>query len=887
MMRAVLMAGGSGTRLRPLTCDLPKPMVPILNRPIAEHIINLLKRHHIREVIATLHYLPDVMRDYFQDGSDFGVQITYAVEEDQPLGTAGCVKNIAELLDQTFLVISGDCITDFDLSAAIAFHKQKGSKATLILTRVSNPLEFGVVITDENYCINRFLEKPSTSEIFSDTINTGIYILEPEVLDYLPLDEESDFSKDLFPLMLAKGEPMYGYIAEGYWCDVGHLDIYREAQYDALLRRVKLDFDYPEMAGRVSDSRNWGAMYRSLESVNHGDGHLASTSVLLDPDSPSRRIWIGQNTYIDPSARLEPPIIIGHNCRIGPRVQISAGTVIGDNVTIAADADLKRPIIWNGAIVGEEAHLRACVITRGTRVDRRAHVLEGAVVGSLSTVGEEAQVSPGVRVWPSKRVEPGATLNINLIWGNAAYRNLFGQRGVSGLANVDITPEFAVKLGAAYGSTLKPGAQVTVSRDQRSISRMVTRSLIAGLMSVGVNVQNLEAVAIPVSRAVIPTLAVAGGIHVRVDPNRSDNILIEFLDHKGINISKGQEKKIEGAFFKEDFRRAQIHEIGNVVYPSQVLDTYSTAFEKRLNIRSIRHTSSKVVIDYVYAVSGAVLPQLLAKFGCDAVVLNASLSLTAPSNGDREVLLNQLGHVVEALQATFGVQVSANGEQMILVDEAGIPIRGEMLTALMTEMMLTFHPRGAIVVPVQTSSAVEQIARRHDGRVIRTKANPTALMEACHTNPNVILGGSGEMGFIFPQLHPGFDAMFCIAKLIEMLTLQERTLGQLRSELPRICHKTYTIRCPWTIKGALMRHLVESHPASNLELIDGVKIFNYRSDSWVLVLPDAGEPLVHIFADSDDRGWVDEILREYRARVQEFVDQEQRVDEKPILHREF
>jgi len=175
-MRAVLMAGGSGTRLRPLTCDLPKPMVPILNRPIAEHIINLLRKHDITEIITTLHYLPDVMRDYFQDGSDFGVKITYAVEEDQPLGTAGCVKNIAEWLDDTFLVISGDSITDFDLQKAIAFHKSKNSKATLVLTRVANPIEFGVVITDKEGRIRRFIEKPSTSEIFSDTVNTGTYI---------------------------------------------------------------------------------------------------------------------------------------------------------------------------------------------------------------------------------------------------------------------------------------------------------------------------------------------------------------------------------------------------------------------------------------------------------------------------------------------------------------------------------------------------------------------------------------------------------------------------------------------------------------------------------------------------------------------------------------
>lgn len=836
-MRAVLMAGGSGTRLRPLTCDLPKPMVPVLNRPIAEHIINLLKRHNITEIIATLYYLPDIMRDYFQDGSDFGVQMTYAVEEEQPLGTAGCVKNIQQWLDGTFVTISGDAITDFDLQAAIAFHRQKKSKATLILTRVPNPVEFGVVITDAEGKINRFLEKPSLSEIFSDTVNTGTYILEPEVLDYLPENEESDFSKDLFPLLLEQNEPMYGYVAEGYWCDVGHLEAYREAQYDGLEKKVKLDFPY----------------YEKPEGI-----------------------WIGNNTYVDPSAVINSPAMIGDNCRIGARVQIEAGTVIGDNVTIGSDADLKRPIIWNGATVGEEAHLRACVISRGTRMDRRSQALEGSVVGSLSIVGEEAQIAPGVRVWPSKRIESGAILNINLIWGNTAQRNLFGQRGVSGLANVDLTPEFVVKLGASYGSTLKLDSTVIVSRDQRSVSRMIGRAMIAGLMSAGINVDNLEATAIPITRTIMTNrVNVAGGIHIRLDPSRPDYLLIEFFDRQGISISKSQEKKIEGAYFKEDLRRVAIEEIGAVGYPSGIMDTYSRTFERHINIEAVRSSSSKIVIDYVYAVAGAILPQLLAKFGCDAVVLNASLKETAISTMQKEVLLNQLGQVVEALKANFGVQVSANGEQLILVDEAGLPIRGEALTALMVNTIFTANPRSTVVVPVNASSAVEEIARRHDGTVIRTKVNPTALMEASQENPHVVLGGNSDMGFIFPQLHPGFDAMFSIAKLIEMLTIQERSLADLRHDLPNVCHKLCSIRCPWKIKGSLMRYLVETHPTENLELIDGVKIINPQNDNWVLILPDAGEPLVHIYANSCDRFWVDQQLAEYRQRVQNFIDREQ------------
>jgi mannose-1-phosphate guanylyltransferase/phosphomannomutase len=840
-MRAVLMAGGSGTRLRPLTCDLPKPMVPVLNRPIAEHIINLLKRHGITEIIVTLHYLPDIFREYFQDGSDLGVRITYAVEEDFPLGTAGCIKNVEEWLDDTFLVISGDSITDFDLTAAIEFHRQKQSKATLVLTRVPNPIEFGAVIVDSNEKIVRFLEKPSASEIFSDTINTGIYILEPDVLTYLPRNHESDFSKDLFPLLLERGEPLYGYIAEGYWCDIGHLDTYREAHYAALHGKVQLDFPYQ----------------------------------LVSPG-----LWIGKNTLIDDRAKIFPPVVIGDNCRIGARATIESGTVIGDNVMIGMEADLKRPIIWNGVIIGDESHLYACTIARGVRIDRRARVFEGVAIGSLSTVGEESQINSLVRVWPSKHIESGAILNLDLIWGQTAHRNLFGQRGVSGLANIDITPEFAVKLGAAYGSTLPPGTQVTVSRDQRSISRMVTRSFISGLMSVGINVQNLEATPIPVARSVVPTLGVVGGVHVRIDPDRPDRCAIEFFDEKGINLSKAREKKIEGSYFKEDLRRVQIDEIGDVFYPSQTLEIYRNCFEKHLNLEAIRYSNTKIVVDYAYSVSGAILPQLLNKFGCEAMVLNASLTQAVMTDEGRESLLIQLGRVVEAISATFGAQITANGEQLVLVDEAGGLIRGEALTALMVEAVLAAHPRSAVVVPVRASGAIEQIARRHDGQVIRTKCNPTALMETCRTHGNVVLGGSGDMGFIFPDLHPGFDAMFCIAKLIELLAIQERSLADLRVEsLPRIYHKCFTVRCPWTVKGSLMRYVVEQHASETLELIDGVKVHDRTSESWILLLPDASEPLVHLIADSPSRDWVDRSLRDYRQLIQEFIARNRGIEE--------
>jgi len=826
-MRAVLMAGGSGTRLRPLTCDLPKPMVPILNRPIFEHILNLLKRHGIQEVVATLHYLPDAMREYFRDGSDYGVKLTYAVEEDKPLGTAGCVKNIEALLTETFVVISGDSLTDFDLTAAIKFHQEKGSKATLVLTRVPDPQEFGVVIINKEGQIQRFLEKPSASEIFSDTVNTGIYILEPSVLQYLPKNKEVDFSKDLFPLLMSKREPMYGYVAEGYWCDVGSLDTYREAQYDALEGKVLVDMPYKEL---------------------------------------SKGIWVGAQATIDPTAILEGPLLIGRNTRIGPGARLLAGTVVGDNIVIGANCILERAILWNGVIVGDESELRACTVSRGVRMGRMVRIMEGATVGSLCTLGDEAQVNSGVRVWPSKKIESGAILNLNLIWGTMAQRNLFSQRGVTGIANVEITPEFAVKLGAAYGATFKVGAQVQISRDQRSVSRMVTRSLISGLMSVGVNVQNLDATAIPIARYCAPLNEVAGGIHVRLHPERPDHILIEFMDSQGINISKAIEKKIESAFFKEDFRRASIEEIGNVNYPARMLEFYAAGYDKNLNAEALHNSVSKIVIDYAYAVSGAVLPMLLGKFGCDAVILNASLTPSAPTMEQREGLLKQLSNVVEALQANFGVQVGANGEQFILVDEVGEPIRDELLTAIMVELVLSANPRGTIVVPVEVSSLVDQIVRRHDAHLIRTKSNPTAIMETAASAENVVLAGSAAIGFIFPELHPGFDAMFAVGKLIEMVTLQQRSLQQVRQELPASYYRHLAVRCSWAAKGAVMRQLVEDNDSKKIELIDGVKIY-YGDDEWVLVLPDAGDPFVHIYVNASSKRQTDELLRKYKEKV--------------------
>lgn len=849
-MKAVIMAGGSGTRLRPLTCNLPKPMVPVAGKPMAEHIVNLLKEHGFDDIVFTLHYLPDAIRDHFGDGSEFGVKISYSVEEGKPLGTAGCVKAIQDHLDSTFIVISGDSLTDMDLGKALAFHKEKKSKATLILKRMENPLDYGVVITDNEGRIQRFVEKPGASEIFSDTVNTGTYILEPEMMLYVVMGREQDFSNDLFPLLLLRNEPMYGYVADGYWCDIGNLAVYRQAHRDVLDGLVNIKMDLPQ----------------------------------IEPG-----IFVGHGTQIDSSVILEAPVMIGRNCRIGRETVISQYTTIGDNVVIQEKASLKQPVIWSNSYIGNNAQLRACVVCNNATIHNSAELLEGAIIGNNSVVGQEARISPDVRIWPDKNIDSGAKVLTSVIWGTRAPRTLFGAHGVRGLANVDITPEFAVNLAAAYGATLK-GGPVLVSRDYWKVSQMISRAMVSGLVSVGIEVQNLESMSLPISRYYVKTQRAAGLVHVRVSQREIDKVTIEFFDSQGVAITKSMERKIETTFFKEDFPRCAPSDVGTISFPSRVREYYADEFlnhvkgqvfeedkvpfcivpgsnyTRKTKVGGLSTHAPKVVIDYAMAETGVLLPDLLGQLGIETVVLNSSIRNSPPRQEERITMRKQLADVVKALGADLGVQIGRNGEQMTLVDETGQIIRGELLLATVADIMLRDKPGRSIVVPVNASSVVERIAARNGCKVVRCKASETEIGSTTARLEEAVLGGSANGCFIFPEFQNGYDAMFAVGQVLEHLTYQGRTLQQAINELPPLYYQVDSVHCPWERKGRVMRLLVEKHQDRPMELLDGVKI-QTRPDHWILVLPDAVEPLVHVYADGADLQNTSADLNEYTQLV--------------------
>src|SRR5260370_36279773 len=235
------MAGGEGTRLRPMTANQPKVLLPVANRPIMEHVLRLLKRHGFDETVVTVQFLAALVRNYFGDGGEFGMSLRYAPEE-RPLGTAGSVRNAGDALqDEPFLVISGDALTDMDLTSLVAFHKEKGALVTVALAKMPNPLEFGIVITTEDGQVQRFLEKPTWGQVFSATVNTGLYVMEPEVLAEVPPGAAVDWAADVFPELLKRGAPLYGYVSDSYWEDVGTHESYLKAQADVLARPVQTD----------------------------------------------------------------------------------------------------------------------------------------------------------------------------------------------------------------------------------------------------------------------------------------------------------------------------------------------------------------------------------------------------------------------------------------------------------------------------------------------------------------------------------------------------------------------------------------------------------------------------------------------------------------------
>ncbi|MGH3268134.1 MAG: sugar phosphate nucleotidyltransferase [Trebonia sp.] len=832
-MKAVVMAGGEGTRLRPMTANQPKPLLPVANRPIMEHVLRLLKKHGFEETVVTVQFLAALVRNYFGDGEDVGMFLQYATEE-MPLGTAGSVKNAEDALkDSPFLVISGDALTDMDLTEMCRFHKENGALVTVGLTRVPDPLEFGIVIADEDGRIQRFLEKPTWGQVFSDTVNTGVYIMEPEVLAEVSAKESVDWSQDVFPKLLARGAPIFGYISDKYWEDVGTLESYLKAQADVLSGKVEVD--------------------------------IAGFEV-----SPG--VWIAEGADVDPDAVLKGPVVIGDYAKIEAGATVREYSVIGANVVVKEGAFIHRAVVHNNVFVGQGTTLRGCVVGKNTDVMRLARIEEAAVIGDECVVEPEAYISAGVKVYPFKTIEAGAVVNTSVVWESRGQRTLFGQRGVSGLINVEVTPELCVRLASAYATMLKKGSTVTTSRDVSRAARTLKRAVQSALNASAINVMDLEALPLPVARYETARSDYSGGIALRTTPGDSQSIDIIFLDERGAELSQSAQRRLERVFSRQEFRRAFPGEIAELSYPPRVVEWYTHELLRSVNLNGVRDADLKVVADCAGGTVSLVLPTLLGRIGVEVHTLNNRLDEINPTQtvAQQRAGMQRLAEVVSSSRATFGVRFDPVGERIQLVDERGALVSDERALLVVLDLVAAERRRGRVALPVNTTRVAEQVCRFHGVQVTWTGTSQEALTTAAAAD-DVIFAADGRGGFVVPSFARTVDGIAAFVMLLGLVARTRLTLSQIDARIPQAHLLRRSIPTPWAAKGSVMRTVVEAAADQSVDTTDGVRIID-PDRGWVLVLPDPADAVTHLWAEGTDADNAQLLLDEW-ATVVEQADQ--------------
>jgi mannose-1-phosphate guanylyltransferase / phosphomannomutase len=827
-VKAVVMAGGEGTRLRPMTANQPKPMLPVVNRPIMEHVLRLLRRHGFDETVVTTAFLASMVRNYFGDGEDFGMSLQYATEE-TPLGTAGSVKNAEDALrDQPFLVISGDALTGIDLSELVRFHKDNGALVTVALTRVPDPLEFGIVIVDDDGRIQRFLEKPTWGQVFSDTVNTGIYVMESEVLAELPAGRLADWSGDVFPRLLERGAPLYGCVTDGYWEDVGTLESYLKVQADVLARRVQAQIDGFEM-------------------------------------SPG--IWVADSAEVDPDAVLTGPLAIGDYAKIEGGAHIREYTVVGSNVVVKEGAFLHRAVVHNNVYVGSGATLRGCVVGKNTDVMRSARIEESAVVGDECVIEPEAYVSADVKVYPFKTIEAGAVVNTSVIWESRGQRTLFGPRGVSGLVNVEITPELCVRLASAYATTLKKGTTVTTSRDVSRAARALKRAVHGALNASAINVVDLEAQPLPVARFETARSEYSGGIALRTTPGDPQSIDIIFLDSDGADMSLAAQRKLERVFSRQEYRRAFPGEIAELTYPARVVEAYTHALLRTIDMTGVPGAGLKVVADCAGGTASLVLPVLLGRIGVDVLTVNNRLDEGSPTQSLAQIRagMHRLAELVSSSRAAFGVRFDPVGERITLVDDKGALVSDERALLVVLDLVAAERRSGRVALPVTTTRVAEQVSRFHGVQVDWTPTSLHGIYEATAAE-DVIFAADGRGGFVVPEFSRSIDGIAAFARLLGLVARTRLSLSQIDARIPASHLLRRSMPTPWAAKGSVMRTVVEAAGERKVDTTDGVRV-EEPDGGWTLVLPDPSDAVTHLWAEGTDGDSAQALLDEWAAVV--------------------
>ena len=809
-MKGIIMAGGAGSRLRPLTCDLPKPMVPIMNKPVMFYSVELLKKHGIEDIGVTLQYLPRVIQNYFGDGSKYKVRLHYFIEE-SPLGTAGSVKNAQKLLDETFIVVSGDALTNIDLSKAVKFHRKKRSIATLILKRVEVPLEYGVVVTDQDGTITRFLEKPGWGEVFSDTVNTGIYILEPEVLDYFEPGIKFDFSKDLFPMLLKNNKPMYGYITDEYWCDIGDTKSYLQSHFDML------------------------------------DGR---TGICIESMKKDQNIWIEEGAYIHPKAKIKGPCFIGRNTIIAEGAEINPFTVIGENNYIGQYTSIKNSVLWDHNILDKNVEIRGSILCNNIRVGNNTRIYEGSAVGENTFIKQDVTIKPDVKIWPRKTIEQDIVIEDNVIWGTRLRKTFFGNDGIKGYYNTEINLRFASCLGAAYGTELKEGSRICISSNHHNASIMLKYALIAGALSAGLEIIDIGNAITPIARYAVRFMDLDGGIHVGCCESDPNKIHITLINSKGTNLPDSVERKIENIFINGEFCVKVPEKINTVSTIKDITTFYIKSLINSIDKEIIRERNFRILLDtqnkYIYTLFNNIAREL-------------NCHITRCSENIKDAVL------VDKYDLVF--RIDGEGDKVELFDKNGLQIKEEVMVALLSLLCLKQDRNIDVVVPYFAPSAIEKMAKTYQCNIVRSKTKKQTIME------EILKIGDNNRRTSLERFSIYFDGIATILSLMELIAKEDLELSQVIESIPKIYMSTREIRCPWNAKGRVMRTLIDRANSGefDIEMYEGIKI--NQDKGWTLILPDSDEPLIRIYSEGISEEYAEELNDFFEREITRIQDQ--------------
>lgn len=828
------MAGGFGTRIQPLTNTRPKPMLPILNKPMMEHTMMTLKDLGITEFIVLLYFKPEIIKDYFKDGSDFGINITYVIPDDD-YGTAGAVKLAEEHIgNDNFIIISGDLVTDFDFQKIFDYHAKKKSKLTITLTSVDNPLEFGIVIANDEGKIEKFLEKPSWGEVFSDTINTGIYIIEPEILEYIPKNENYDFAKDLFPSLMREGiELMAGY-SEGYWRDVGNPESYRDVYEDILAGKVGF---------KISGKR-----------TQYPDGVLYS-DVAYD---------------LDHSIEIIGTVILGKNVSLAKGIKLN-NVVIGDNVTIGKESKIRNSVIWNDVHMGRNVMLDTCVICNNNVIGKNVTANAGMILAEGCEIGQLAKVEQDVTIWPDKIIEEAAIVSHNLILGSRYKNSIFEYGSVFGQSNVEFSCEMATKLGEAFGAQLPVGSYVLISRDYHKNSRMLKRAFLGGLLSAGINAIDYRDIPSAVLRCNLSSHdQFIAGVHFRQKFDDPTSTVLTIFDCEALRINNEMSKKIEKAFFKETFRRVDYSMIGQIRESSHEKEyrVYKEGMIKLVNSHIFKCLDCRIAVDMMHGMTSDVFPDILNELGVENIIFNAHRdehrlanikSLVKQSKEDMHAVIN-------ALKLDAGFILYPYGQRLDIVSDKGVVLdKQDALYVVLLLLNMEAKEAGTkkrVFLPTWAADIVDfENLEIESGQYRNYKAEDLKKYD---------LVATGEGNFTFTEFATHRDSMFATLRILEMILHHDIKLSEMLDSLPSFYYKTTKIECSQKLKGKMMRKFLEDAKNKKSSTLDGVKIWLDKND-WILMIPDQHNERLHLYIQAENEKKGKNILANYSTKIEKWT----------------